>query len=216
MAATRCIGWITGCLLAASAAWGQAPLPKPAGAPAAPALQQALEAQRPGMDAYYQCLRDNEKAYKRHSVAQQLISLRDNRPAIEAALAKNPQLKNDIKYKNVDEAIAEGLAMYRAAGGTAKTVADVKPAENPCSAPVKAPPARSGGEQASAVSAIAAKTVSGPLPADKAPEKVPAVKPAQTPKPVAAEPAARRRGDPRECLTLSTDKAVMACAEKYR
>lgn len=211
MGQSRTFGWMAACLLACSVAWAQAPQPKPAGAPA---MQQALEAQRPGMDAYYQCLRDNEKAYKQHSIAQQLVSLRDNRAAIEAALAKNPQLKKDIRYKNVDEAIAEGLAMYRVAGGTAKTVAEVKPAANPCPPPTPVPPARAGAEQKAAVSATAARptrAASAPPVADKAA----AVKPAVAPR--AAEPAPRRRGgDPRDCLKLATDKAVMACAEKYR
>lgn len=216
MRLARTFGWMA-CLLASAAAWGQqAPQPRPAGAPVvrvAPAMVQGLEAQRPLMDAYYQCIRDNEKAYKLHSVSQQLISLRDNRPAIEAALAKNPQLKSDIKYKNVDEAIAEGLAMYRAAGGTAKTVAEVKPVDNPCPPPIRVPPARAGGESKSAVSASATM----PNPAAIPPDKTPAVKPAAASKPASVEPSPRRRsGDARECLKLATDKAVMACAERYR
>ncbi len=152
----------------------------------------AASAQAALSEAQLRCIRDHEKAYQLHAVSQQLVSLRDNRAAIDAALSGRPELKKDIRYKSVDEAVTAGMAMYREAGGPAKTLAEVKVVDTPCPPGALPPPVVAAAPAAPSAAALA-------------------------PKPVRrVSHGLGRDVDARHCLTLKTDRAVMACAEKYR
>lgn len=82
----------------------------------------------------------------------------------------------------------------------------------PPTAKPAAPVAAAAAEAAAAPSQVVIARKVGPLPAAASPAK-----PEAAPAPIAAEKRpSRAHLDARECLKRWTDKAVMACAEKYR
>lgn len=194
--------------------------------------QQSLEAQRPAMGAYHQCIKANDKAYKLYSISQLLIEARQNRAYTEHILASDP--KSMAKYKSYEKAIAEGMAMYRQTGGTAKTLDDITPLENPCPPPGSKLLSRTPGGQDSAVVKASSSIPNTPdtappidnigqNPAASMQFTVPKTMPKAHKKPAAHSVGShheskrtRKNNDARECAELESNQAIIACAEKFR
>lgn len=196
-------------------------------------INKSLEAQRPAMEAYYQCIKENEKAYKLYSITHQLIEVRQNRVATERLFAEDPKFK--ARYKNFDEAMAEGMLVYREAGGTAKAMEDITPVENPCPPPAPKLPLRRSGEPDSK-SVVKATSSIPNIPDSTPPVSNPSLKPLANSQPEVTKiktkttsesvghqvkshkssKTSQKSKDARECANLESDQAIMACAEKFR
>lgn len=87
------------------------------------------------------CMEDNRAAHQLHVAANELIVLRDNREQIERELPTNASLRAQMPSGYADF-VAATFARYRAAGGTAATIADVGPVADPCPPPALRSPVR--------------------------------------------------------------------------
>lgn len=221
---TRMMRPLAGTIMAAlvmTCAWAQQPVEigsvrRPAGAPpgaGVPAdFNKSLEAQRPAWEAYQRCIRENERTFLLSSISRSLIDMRDGRERY-IALLNDPRTPARFKEKSYDQSLAEGMAEYHRLGGTARSVEDITPLANPCAdvqPGPKLPPNRGDLKNTSAVSAHA--VVAAP---STQLQPTPAIA-ADAPRTATPPATARRGGDANACLKLSSDKEIMACAEKYR
>lgn len=214
--------------LVATASWSQ--LPTPTGRPGMAAAQpgpgaadinKSLESQRAAFEVYQKCIRDNDKAYRLHSISKQLIDVRDNRERLERFIANNPEAK--ARFRSFEEELPRAMEEYRKAGGTAASIAEISPLPNPCASVQpgpKPPPHRSDEKDSkSAISASVSirnpKPTAPPGPPAREPELRRAA-PTKAGSATAVPSRSRSHQDARECLKLGSDKAIMACAEKFR
>lgn len=197
---------------------------------------KSLESQRAAFEIYQKCIRDNDRSYRLHSISKQLIDARDNKEKLERFIANNPEMQ--ARFKSYEEELPRAMAAYREAGGTARSIDEITQTPNPCShmqpGPKPPPPRTDDRDSKSAVAA----SISIPNPSYVAPSKPSASQGASRNDPPAttrqgtktSKEAARARADTatkspararsnldaRECLKLGSDKAIMACAEKFR
>lgn len=207
--------------LAATASWSQQPAPAPVRLGGTDDAIKSLESQRAAFEIYQKCIRDNDRIYRLHSISKQLIDARDNREKLERFIANNPKMQ--AKFGKYEDELPRAMAVYREAGGTARSIDEITSVPNPCAhvqPGPKPPPHRT--DDRDSKSAVSASVVI-PNPSPAAPSRPPARQEAPHPAtPARAEAAttapARSRSqlDARECLKLGSDKAIMACAEKFR
>jgi len=126
--------------LLALLAWGLAQAQPPLqGVP--PDMARALESQRAGFEAYQKCVSEHRGQVDLHYAAQQVIQFRDRRAMLEAALAADPRAREQHPG-GVEQMGAAAFARYRALGGSAASIADVRPVATPCPPPAPAIPQR--------------------------------------------------------------------------
>jgi len=108
------------------------PLAVPQGVP--PEMVRAIEAQREGFEAYQRCVAEHRREVDLHYAASQVVQFRNQRAMMEAAFARDPQLRE--KYPGGAEQMgADALDRYRSLGGSARSIAEVEPVATPCPPP---------------------------------------------------------------------------------
>jgi len=108
------------------------PLAVPQGVP--PEMVRAIEAQREGFEAYQRCVAEHRREVDLHYAASQVGQFRNQRAMMEAAFARDPQLRE--KYPGGAEQMgADALDRYRSLGGSARSIAEVEPVATPCPPP---------------------------------------------------------------------------------
>jgi hypothetical protein len=127
---------------------------QPAGAPVIVTPQtsqnaemlRSLEEQKQRYLLRQECIKTNESAYRLHTASADVISIRNNRKAIDYELSMNASRRAQFPG-GYDQVLAEAVARYRAAGGTARAAADVVPSPDPCPLPIRISPERLTPEQ---------------------------------------------------------------------
>lgn len=111
------------------------------GNPQAEAMMRSLEAQRPAFAALQDCVASHRREVELHYAADNLVRYREQRPMLEAAFAGNAGAR--AKYPGgVQQMIDSEFDRYRSLGGTAGSLAEVRPVPSPCQTPGPVMPQR--------------------------------------------------------------------------
>ena len=131
------------------------------GNPQAEAMMRALEAQRPAFEAYQNCVGMHRREVELHYAADNLVRFREQRSMLEAALLNNPEAR--ARYPGgAQQMIDAELDRYRALGGTAGSLADVRSIPSPCPTPGPVMPQRPSGNAPPAITERRSMTVPAP------------------------------------------------------
>lgn len=109
--------------------------PPPPPAPGAPGnLQDQLTVLRPEAAAYQKCMSEHRHEVDLYYAADGLIKFRDRRAQWENTYQRNPEVRQQYPG-GVDRIGAAGFLRYKSLGGTADSIAEIRPVANPCPLP---------------------------------------------------------------------------------